>query len=293
MSNTISNPHPTPPAPITAFPDVRRLLLLAIHEDVGTGDVTTRALVPKNATASATIRAREPLVVCGLDAATWIFHRLSPTIQIHSPHHDGHHARPGDPLLYLKGPARPILTGERTALNLLQHLSGIATRTAKIVARVADSKVQILDTRKTTPGLRRLEKYAVACGGGLNHRFGLHDAILIKDNHLACRQNHTLADAVRLARQAAPHLKIEIEVDTLAQLADAIQAAPDWILLDNMSPALVRKAVALCRGRCQTEASGGITPRTLPAYARTGVTAISLGTLTHSAPAVDIGLDFA
>ena len=278
--------------PVSAYPDVRALLRLALEEDVGPGDIATEALAPPRAAASATVRARQPLVVCGLDPAAWVFRRLAPRARIRFCLRDGDRAAPGDALLQISGPARALLTAERTALNLLQRLSGIATLTASVVDRLRGAPVALLDTRKTTPGLRRLEKYAVKCGGGTNHRFGLHDAVLIKDNHLAYRRGSSLADAVRAARKAAPRRKIEIEVDTLDQLADALRGNPDWVLLDNMPPPLLRKAVALCRGRCKTEASGGITPRTIAAYARTGVTAISLGALTHSATAVDIALDF-
>ena len=192
-------------------------------------------------------------------------------------------------------PARALLTAERTALNLIQRMCGIATATAALLRLLDGLPTQLLDTRKTVPGFRRLDKYAVACGGGTNHRIGLHDAILIKDNHLAFwRANHkgTLADAVRAARAARPGLKIEIEVDTLDQLREALPGAPDWVLLDNMPPPVLREAVALCAGRCKTEASGGITAATLRAAAETGVTAISVGALTHSPRAADLGLDF-
>ncbi len=208
---------------------------------------------------------------------------------------DGEPAGAGAALLRVAGPARAILTAERTALNLFQRMTGIATATECLVRIVSDYGTQILDTRKTVPGLRRLDKYAVKCGGGTNHRIGLHDAILIKDNHLAFwRQKHkgSLADAVACARAAHPGLKIEIEVDTLEQLREALPGRPDWVLLDNMSPATVAEAVAICGGACKTEASGGITKENVREYARAGVTAISIGALTHSVKAADLGLDF-
>ena len=282
--------------PLEQEPEVRELIARALAEDVGPGDATTLALVDANASAAARIVARHPVVVSGMGVAAEVFRSADPALKVEILVPDGAEAAAGTALLRVQGPARALLTAERTALNLAQRMTGIATATECLVRIVADYGTLILDTRKTVPGLRRLDKYAVKCGGGTNHRIGLHDAILIKDNHLAFwRQKHkgTLADAVRAARQAYPGLKIEIEVDTLEQLREALPGQPDWVLLDNMSPAQVAEAVAICGGACKTEASGGITKENVREYARAGVTAISIGALTHSPKAADLGLDFA
>lgn len=272
------------------------LLGMALEEDLGgIGDATTGALVDEGAGAAAEIRAREPLTVAGTEFARRVFAAVDPRVACEVRAADGEAVGAGACVMALEGPARAILTGERTALNALQRMCGIATATAKMSAVTRPHGVLLLDTRKTLPGWRALDKYAVACGGGTNHRMGLWDAVLIKDNHLAFwreKGKGTLADAVRDARERRPGLKIEIEVDTLEQLRDALEGAPDWVLLDNMPPETVRRAVAMCAGRCKTEASGGITEETLEAYAATGVTAISVGALTHSAKAADLGLDF-
>ena len=281
--------------PLEQEPEVRELIARALAEDVGPGDATTLALVDANASAAARIVARHPVVVSGMGVAAEVFRSADPALKVEILVPDGAEAAAGTALLRVQGPARALLTAERTALNLAQRMTGIATATECLVRIVADYVTLILDTRKTVPGLRRLDKYAVKCGGGTNHRIGLHDAILIKDNHLAFwRQKHkgTLADAVRAARQAYPGLKIEIEVDTLEQLREALPGQPDWVLLDNMSPAQVAEAVAICGGACKTEASGGITKENVREYARAGVTAISIGALTHSPKAADLGLDF-
>jgi nicotinate-nucleotide pyrophosphorylase (carboxylating) len=280
--------------PLEQQPDVRELIERELREDVGPGDATTLALVERNAKATARIVAREELVLAGVKVAAEVFRFLDPQLQITLDLADGCRARAGDQVLTVSGPARAILSAERTALNLLQRLSGIATAAACLVRIVSDYGTQILDTRKTAPGMRRLDKYAVACGGGTNHRAGLHDAILIKDNHLAFwtrGSKGSLADAVRAARAAYPGLLVEIEVDTLTQLEEALPAQPDWVLLDNMPPGDVAEAVALCSGICRTEASGGITSANVREYARTGVTAISIGALTHSVRAVDLALE--
>ena len=230
-----------------------------------------------------------------MDIAAEVFRMADAALKIEILCSDGVPVGPGTALLRVAGPARALLTAERTALNLAQRMTGIATATECLVRIVADYGTLILDTRKTVPGLRRLDKYAVKCGGGTNHRVGLHDAILIKDNHLAFwRQKNrgTLADAVRCARKAYPGLKIEIEVDTLEQLKEALPGQPDWVLLDNMSPAMVGEAVAMCGGACKTEASGGITKDNVREYARAGVTAISIGALTQSVQAADLSLEF-
>ena len=281
--------------PLEQEPDVRELIARALAEDIGSGDVTTLALVDAQATASARIVARHELIPAGVRVAAEVFRRVDPALKIDGLCPDGMPVGEGTVILHVQGSARALLTAERTALNLLQRMTGIATATECLVRIVADYGTQILDTRKTVPGLRRLDKYAVKCGGGTNHRIGLHDAILIKDNHLAFwRQKRcgTLADAVRVARAAYPRLKIEIEVDTLDQLREALPGQPDWVLLDNMSPATVAEAVAICGGDCKTEASGGITKENVREYARAGVTAISIGALTHSAKAADLGMDF-
>jgi nicotinate-nucleotide pyrophosphorylase (carboxylating) len=274
---------------------IRRAVRDALAEDVGEGDVTTLATVPADATATAALVARESLTVAGLDFAQAVFHELSPAIRVERRCQDGDAVRAGAVLLQLSGPARPLLTGERVALNFVQHLSGVATLTARFVAAVAGTRAQILDTRKTTPGWRCFEKFAVRCGGGLNHRLGLFDAILIKDNHLAALRGaapNPIAAAVARARSAYPELKVEVEADTLEQVEQAAAAGADRILLDNMSPEQLREAVGLIQGRATTEASGGIRLENARAVAGAGVDFISIGALTHSAPAVDIALDF-
>jgi len=274
---------------------IRRAVRDALAEDVGEGDVTTLATVPADATATAALVARESLTVAGLDFAQAVFHELSPAIRVERRCQDGDAVRAGAVLLQLSGPARPLLTGERVALNFVQHLSGVATLTARFVAAVAGTRAQILDTRKTTPGWRGFEKFAVSCGGGLNHRLGLFDAILIKDNHLAALRGaapNPIAAAVARARSSYPELKVEVEADTLEQVEQAAAAGADRILLDNMSPEQLREAVGLIQGRATTEASGGIRLENVRAVAGAGVDFISIGALTHSAPAVDIALDF-
>lgn len=275
--------------------EIRAAVKSALAEDIGSGDVTTLATVPKNLSFKTVMRAREPLVVAGLDLAKAAFRQLSSSVKIEQLVHDGTHVGRGDNLLRISGPARAILTAERVALNFVQRLSGIATLTAKFVAAVKGTRAQILDTRKTTPGWRRLEKYAVFCGGGRNHRFGLHDLVLIKDNHLAALQNEkpsAVAAAVQRARKQYPKLKVEVEADTLSQVAQALDAEANIILLDNMSPVQLRQAVKMAKARAKTEASGGVDLESVRAIAATGVDFISVGALTHSARAVDIGLDF-
>jgi nicotinate-nucleotide pyrophosphorylase (carboxylating) len=274
---------------------IRQAVKSALAEDIGPGDVTSLATVPKSAQCVAVMRAREPLVVAGLALAVSAFWELSRSVKIKELVKDGHQAQAGDVLLEVSGPARAILGAERVALNFVQRLSGVATSTAQYVAAVRGTKARILDTRKTTPGWRLLEKYAVACGGGKNHRLGLHDMVLIKDNHLAALHEakpNAVAAAVARARAKYPELLVEVEADTLEQVAQAVAAGADIILLDNMAPARLRQAVHLVAGRAQTEASGGVTLKTIGAIAKTGVDFISVGAITHSARAVDIGLDF-
>ncbi|MGO8928619.1 MAG: carboxylating nicotinate-nucleotide diphosphorylase [Limisphaerales bacterium] len=275
--------------------EIRRAVALALAEDIGSGDMTTLATVPETARAKAVMRAREPLVVAGLALAEAAFRELSPTVQVTRDVEDGHRVAEGKPLLHVAGPARALLSAERVALNFLQRLCGIATLTAQFVDAVKGTRAQILDTRKTTPGWRRLEKYAVTCGGGRNHRLGLFDMVLIKDNHLAALRNESpnaIAAAVQRARAKYPDLKVEVEADTLEQVEQAVAAGADIILLDNMNLVQLRLAVQRCKDRALTEASGGVTLAGVRPIAETGVDFISVGALTHSARAVDIGLDF-
>ncbi len=271
---------------------IEPLVRAALLEDLGrAGDLTTDAIVPAGARAEPALVARQAGVVAGLDLARLSFELIDPTIELHVAKPDGAKIGPGETIATVHGPARGILTAERTALNFLCHLSGIATATAAAVAAVAGSKAQIVCTRKTTPGLRAVEKYAVRMGGGTNHRFGLDDAVLIKDNHVAIAGGVT--EALRRARENVGHMvKIEVEVDSLAQLAEALASKADAVLLDNMSPALLAQAVAMVDGRAITEASGGVTLEKVAAIAASGVDLISIGWLTHSAAALDIGLDF-
>jgi nicotinate-nucleotide pyrophosphorylase (carboxylating) len=275
--------------------EIKIAVKAALAEDIGAGDVTTLATVPKTLIFKTVMRAREPLVVAGLEFARTAFLRLSSAIKIEYLVHDGTHVGRDENLLRISGSARAILTAERVALNFVQRLSGIATLTALYVAAVKGTRAQILDTRKTTPGWRRFEKYAVACGGGRNHRAGLFDHVLIKDNHLAALRNekpNAVAAAVQRARKSYPKLKVEVEADTLEQVAQAADAGADIILLDNMTPDQLRQAVKIAKARAKTEASGGVNLATARTIAASGVDFISVGALTHSARAVDIGLDF-
>ena len=275
--------------------EIRQAVARALVEDVGPGDATTLATVPRDRQARARIVAREPLTLAGLAFAIEAFRQLSRSVKAQALAQDGQRIAAGRAVLRLAGPAQALLTAERVALNFLQRLSGIATLTAQYAALLASTDTRVLDTRKTTPGWRRFEKYAVACGGGTNHRIGLHDMILVKDNHLAALRDATpnpIAAAVERARQHYPALKVEVEADTLAQVRQAVDAGADFILLDNMTPAALRRAVRLVAGRARTEASGGITLGTLRAVAATGVDFVSVGALTHSARAVDLALDF-
>ncbi|MER9139238.1 carboxylating nicotinate-nucleotide diphosphorylase [Mesorhizobium sp. M0830] len=267
------------------------LVRASLLEDLGrAGDLTTDAIVPKEYQAGTVLVARQSGVVAGLDLAMLAFHLIDPDVEISVERADGCNVVDGEIIASVDGPARAILTAERTALNFLCHLSGIATATASIVAAVRGYGAKIVCTRKTTPGLRAVEKYAVRAGGGSNHRFGLDDAILIKDNHIAIAGG--VRPALERARRAAGHLvKIEVEVDTLAQLEEVLGFDPDAVLLDNMSLPDLRRAVAIVGGRAITEASGGITSHTARAVAATGVDLISVGRLIHSAPILDIGLD--
>jgi len=275
--------------------EIREAVQAALAEDLGDGDVTTLATVPDGITAKAAMNAREPLVVSGLAFAECAFRELCSTVQITTLVKDGLQVPLGGTLLEISGPAHGLLGAERVALNFLQRLSGVATLTAQFVAAVNGTRARILDTRKTTPGWRKFEKYAVLCGGGHNHRMGLYDMVLIKDNHQAALKGESpnpIAAAVERARARYPHLKVEVEADTLNQVEQGLAAGVDLILLDNMNPVQLRLAVQKCKGRAQTEASGGVNLASVRAIAEAGVDFISVGALTHSARAMDIGLDF-
>ncbi|MEN3974714.1 carboxylating nicotinate-nucleotide diphosphorylase [Emcibacter sp. SYSU 3D8] len=258
-----------------------------LAEDVGTGDVTAEATIPETARFGARIAARETLVVAGLPVAIAIVERLAPGALVDVAIRDGQRARPGDVVVRIEGPARALLTAERSALNILQHLSGVATLTRSYVDLIAGTKAQLLDTRKTIPGLRVLEKYAVKMGGGTNHRMGLYDAVLIKDNHIAVAGGVTAAVT---ACRAHTGLRVQVECDTLVQAREAIDAGADSLLLDNMSLDQLREAVSFAP--VPLEASGGVNLQTIRAIAETGVDFISVGRLTQSAPAIDLGMDF-
>jgi len=264
----------------------------ALAEDMGdAGDITSDAVVARGATASAEMTSRKLGTLAGLFVARRVYELLNPDIEPQITSGEGSACKQGDTLIKLTGSARTILMGERVALNFLGHMSGIATATAQLVASVSHTKAKICCTRKTTPGLRAFEKYAVRMGGGINHRFGLHDGILIKDNHIAVAGG--VADAVKKAQSVAGHMvKIEVEVDSLDQLEKALTAGVDVIMLDNMSMHLMKDAVQIVRGRAILEASGSITTDTAPEIAELGVDVISSGWITHSAPALDVGLDF-
>jgi len=263
---------------------------LALAEDVGTGDVTTEATVPADARGIAQVVVREPGVVCGLDAAMDVFRRLDSEAEMDVRSPDGTAvAEVPAAVASVRGSYRALLTGERTALNLLQRLSGIATATREYVDAVQGTGATILDTRKTAPGLRALDKHAVLCGGGRNHRAGLDDAVLIKDNHVAVSGG--VVPAMRAVRAHRPDLPVEVEVDTLEQLDEALAERAEMILLDNMTTAQLREAVRRTAGRAWLEASGGITLATARAIAETGVDALSVGALTHSVRALDVALE--
>ncbi|MEI7436912.1 MAG: carboxylating nicotinate-nucleotide diphosphorylase [bacterium] len=280
--------------PIANCMEVAAGIQRALEEDIGRGDVTTQALVPAGQPGRAAIISRVACVVAGLDIARAVFSAVDARLTCELLAADGQLVAPGAILLRVHGPLGAILTAERTALNFLQRLSGIATLTRRFVDRVRPLQTRILDTRKTTPGLRRMEKYAVTCGGGTNHRMGLYDMVLIKDNHRALLRQAgiaTLAAAVETARMRAAGVPVEIEVENEAELADALNGKPDWVLLDNMNTDQLRSCVALCAHRCPLEASGGVTLENVAAIAATGVDAISIGGLTHSATAVDLSLE--
>ncbi|MEI6731220.1 MAG: carboxylating nicotinate-nucleotide diphosphorylase [archaeon] len=279
---------------ITKIRNIQESIVRAIKEDIGSGDVTTISLVSPQTITSGLIIAREEYTISGNDVAKYVFKKFDPNFQYLPVVKDGQRVKKGAVVAKLRGKARAMLTGERTALNFLQRMSGIASKTHDFTRQTKKYGVKILDTRKTTPGLRLIEKYSVKCGGGTNHRIGLYDMVLIKDNHRALwsRGKHLGFDqAIRVARKKFPKVSVEIEVESLAELKSALQGKPDWVLLDNMKPELMKKCVKLCKGKCKTEASGGINQTNIIAAARTGVDAISLGCLTHSAPAADLSLE--
>jgi nicotinate-nucleotide pyrophosphorylase (carboxylating) len=280
----------------TPLPELPRLLVeraveAALLEDLGrAGDITAQATIPKSARAVATFGARKPGVVAGLDFVRAAFAAMDPAIRFSVLIEDGARVAPGDVIARVEGSARGILSAERVALNFLGRLSGVASATRVFADRIAHTRARIVCTRKTTPGLRAFEKYAVRCGGGANHRFGLDDAVLIKDNHIAVCGS--VAETIRRSRAFVGHLvRIEVEVDTLDQLREAMTERPDAVLLDNMGPEKLREAVAIVAGRAVTEASGGVGPDTVAAIAESGVDLVSTGWITHSAPVLDIGLD--
>ena len=266
-----------------------KLIGLALEEDIGPGDVTTNALIDPDRAATGIIFAKEPLILAGLHVAEQVFTNLDPGMSFDTTFQDGDRVENRDEILTVRGNCRAVLTGERTALNFLQRLSGISTLTRQYVDQVAGSKVRLTDTRKTTPGWRRLEKYAVKIGGADNHRFGLYDGVLIKDNHImACGGIREAVDRIR-NDQAHP-LQIEVEVSDMNQVREALESGVDIIMLDNMKPNDIRKTVALIDGTALVEVSGGVTLETLVEVANTGVDIISIGALTHAARAVDISM---
>lgn len=271
---------------------IEPVIRAALAEDLGlAGDITSTAVIPAGHRSTVTAAARQPGVIAGLEAARLAFELVDPACAFTAHVSDGDRVDAGTRIASIEGPSRSLLTAERVALNILCHLSGIATVTASIADAIRDSGARVACTRKTTPGLRALEKYAVRAGGGVNHRFSLADAVLIKDNHIAIAGS--IATAIARARQGTGHMvKIEVEVDTLDQLEQAMAAGADVVLLDNMDPATLRKAVHVVNGRAVTEASGNITPDSAAAIAASGVDLISVGWITHSAPVLDIGLDF-
>ena len=282
------NPSVVEPLPALMVEPIVRAALL---EDLGrAGDITTDAIIPRSARMAGTITARQAGVLAGIDAAALAFRLLDADVTVAVERPDGARVQPGDVIIGIEGTARAILSAERVALNLLCQLSGVATATAQLVEAVQPYRARITCTRKTTPGLRALQKYAVRAGGGSNHRFGLDDAVLIKDNHVALAGGTRAA--IERVRRAVGHLvKIEVEVDTLAQLAEVLEASVDAVLLDNMTPEQMREAVRMVDGRAITEASGRITAANAAAVAATGVDLISAGWITHSAPVLDLGLD--
>jgi len=268
---------------------VKKIIEQALSEDIGPGDVTTEATIPVGSTSTAEILAKQDLVLAGLDVSLEVFHFLDAAIQFTRFAQDGDRIKPGKVIARVSGSTRVLLAGERVALNLLQHMSGIATLTSKYVEQLKGLNAQALDTRKTLPGLRQLEKYAVRMGGGTNHRFGMYDGVLIKDNHI--KAGGSITKAIESARRNAHHLlKIEVETKTLDEVREALAAKADIIMLDNMPLDMIREAVKLINGQVLVEASGNVTLETIREIGETGVDFISSGSLTHSAPAADISM---
>jgi nicotinate-nucleotide pyrophosphorylase (carboxylating) len=275
---------------LNSLPRIDHLIDLAIEEDAGLGDVTSRAIFSARDRSRAFIDAKQDLVLCGIGVAARVFERVDSALKVIPLAHDARRVKRGARVLSVAGPTASMLTAERTALNFVQRLSGIATLARRFADAVADTGVRIVDTRKTTPGWRALEKYAVRCGGCFNHRSSLGEHVLIKDNHIAAAGS--LTRAVKLTRAAAPHLaRIEVEAKTLAEVKEALRARASAILLDNMMPEMIRQAVALIAGAAVVEVSGGVRLETVREYALPGVDVISIGALTHSATAVDLSLD--
>ena len=270
---------------------VDKIIKLALEEDIGSGDITTLSTIPESTTAHGRFIAKEDTVICGIDIAKKVFHLIDPTVNFTTHKNDGDVVKKGEVIAEVEGCARNMLTAERTALNIMQRLSGVATRTAECVEMVKGTKAKIADTRKTTPGMRALEKYAVRIGGGTNHRYNLADGVLIKDNHIAAAGSIT--NAVKNARSVIPHtLKIEVEVETFEQLNEALEAGADIIMLDNMTNEQMAECVKIADGRALLEASGNMAQRDLFEVAKTGVDIISIGGLTHTIVAADISLKF-
>ena len=283
----------SPVAPPPHF-QIRQIVQTSLEEDIGFGDLTSTAILSPDMRAKAQIMAKEAMVVAGMTVAKEVFHQIDDSLILKCHHRDGARVRTNTGLLTITGNAQSLLQAERVALNFIQRLSGISTITHQFCHAIRDLSVKIADTRKTTPGLRTLEKWAVRLGGGFNHRFSLHDGILIKDNHLMVLAAHkmSLTQACRLARQQAPHgVRINVEVETMAQVRQALQGKADVILLDNMSPSKIQQAVAIIKGQALVEVSGGITMKNIRDIAKTGVDIISIGALTHSAPAKDLSMD--
>lgn len=272
-------------------PQVDSIIELALNEDIGTGDITTLSTIPADKIANGRFIAKEDMVICGIDLADYIFAKVDKTIEFKANFRDGDKVSKGEVIATVSGNAQNVLTGERTALNFMQRLTGIASRTAAAVAEVEGTNAKVTDTRKTTPGMRVLEKYAVRMGGGTNHRFNLADGVLIKDNHIAVSGG--IKNAVKNARNTIPHtLKIEVEVETKEQLSQALEAGADIIMLDNMSNEMMAECVKIVDGRALVEASGNMGEKSLRDVAATGVDIISIGALTHTVRAADISLKF-
>lgn len=269
---------------------LHELITLAFREDIGHGDITTNSLIPEEQQGKGVFIAKADGILAGIEVSREVFHYLNPAVDFTILKKDGEEIHHGDQIAIVDGPMRTLLTGERLALNFVQRLSGIATQTHRLVDIIRYSKAELLDTRKTTPGLRVLEKYAVQVGGARNHRFGLYDGVMIKDNHI--KAVGSIQKAISLARQKVPHtVKIEVEVENMEQLKEALEGRADIILLDNMDVETMRQAVEINAGHALLEASGGITEATLAEVAKTGIDFISMGALTHSAPSLDISFD--